>query len=352
MIPRACRTAALGLALLTAVAGCSKKPGPAGQTPEQVIDQALAASQVSAAVTVSPASGAPEQVAGYIFGVPVPVGNYAFAKRVAYMFPRPWEEGLAEADRERAIWEALILHYESFRRGVSLSEPDMETKINEVLKSQQQAFARSGDAAAYQAWVTKTVGEDVELFENQMRYLFQIEKLKDQMRESFPVTVSEEELQQEFLNEQHHVSGEMVTFDAKDDAQAFYETVKEPSRWEAMKAAGERTVRPVNLMTLEAYIDLWSVPKEQVYALHALPLGAVGAPMPFGKQWCVYRLLDKRTGDPAELSKQHEAYVQQLNARKRHEALKGWVEELKASAKLRILPISPPATPAEPPAGT
>ncbi len=291
-------------------------------------------------------SGAPDaQVAGYLFGVPVPAGNYYFAKRVSYMFPRPWEEQLQGAERERAIWEALILHYESFRQGVTVSDEELERRIASVLRGQQLEFTRGGDPAAYTAWVRETLGEDVELFENQMRYLLQIDKLKERMRTSFTVAVTDEEMQQEFLNEQHHVGGEMVTFDTLEAAQTFYGEVNDPVRWERMKARGEPPVRPVSLMTLEAYMDLWSIPKDQMYAFHAMELGSIGPPMPFGRQWCVYRLLDKRTGDLAAFSAARDAYLKQLTAKKQYERLKEWTEELKRSANLTVLPLAEPSTP-------
>jgi hypothetical protein len=283
--------------------------------------------------------GPQEPLAGYIFGVPVPVGNYYFAKRVSYQFPRPWEEGLAGEEREQAIWEALILHYESFRRGISVSDEELERRINSVLKNQQQSFTRAQDPAAYAHWVKATLDEDVQLFENQMRYLLQIDKLKDEVRQSSVVTVTEEEMRQEFLNEQHHVGGEMVTFDSREEAQAFYERHRDPASWERMKQAGEPAVRPVSLMTLEAYMDLWGIPKDQMYAFHALAIGAVGEPMPFGKQWCVYRLLEKRTGDPAEFPAVRSAYLEQLTAKKQYEALTQWIEDLKRSAKLEVYPL-------------
>jgi len=290
--------------------------------------------------TAKPAADAsPEPAAGRIFDRPVPVANYYFAKRVLYTFPRPWEENLEPAVRERAIWEALILHYESFRRNITVTDEELEKRINSVLKAQKQTFTRAGDPAAYAQWVKTTLNEDVELFENQMRYLYQVDKLRDDVRRSLPVSVTDDELQQEFLNEQHHVGGDMVTFDSRDEAQTFYNTVKTPKAWEAMKKKGARTIRPVSLMTLEAYMDLWSIPKDQMYAFHALPIGAIGEPMPFGKQWCVYRLLEKRTGDLAEFPAQRDAYVQQVTAKKQYDALKVWIEDLKRSAKLEVYPL-------------
>lgn len=285
----------------------------------------------------------PELVAGYIFGVPVPVGNYYFAKRVSYMFPRPEEERADEAQRERLIWEALILHYEAFRQGLAPSDAQLDEWINNVLAGQQQPVTRQGNPEAYARWVQDTIGEDVELFEHQMRYMLTISLLKDHMRESFPAAAVEEEMRREFLNETHHVGGEMAVFDTKDEAQTFYERARDPAAWERIKAAGEPPIRPVSTMTLEAYIDLWSVPVEQIYAFHAMDAGSVGLPMPFGTaQWCVYRLLDKRTGDLNDFPKARESYERQVKMKKQYEALKRWIEDLKANAELRVVPLAAP----------
>ena len=276
-------------------------------------------------------------IAGYIFGQPVPIGNYYFAKVVSHRFPHPWEENAAPAEREQFIWRALILHYDSFRRNVTVPEEKLEARINSVLKGQQQSFTRAGDPAAYERWVKDTLDEDVALFETQMRYLLQIDLLKEQMRKSFAVPVTDAELQEEFLNEQHHVGGEMAVFDTKDEAQAFYDRVHTPKAWERMKAKGEPKVRPVSLMTLEAYMDLWSIPKEQMYAFHAMEIGSIGPPMPFGRQWCVYRLLEKRTGELKDFPAQRQAYEEQVKTKKQYEALKRWEDELVASANLKPL---------------
>ena len=156
------------------------------------------------------------------------------------------------------------------------------------------------------------------------------------MRQSLPVTVTEQEMQQEFLNEKHHVGGEMVKFETKEQAQALYDTVKAPGAWDAMKASGQQKVQPVSLMTLEAYIDLWGASQEQMDALHGMALGSVAPPLPFGHQWSVYHLLDKRVGDLKEFPAQTESYRKQVEAKKRYEALKQWVDQLKRSANLKV----------------
>jgi len=328
--------AALGAAVVALVFGLSPMPSRAQGKPA-VSSPSTSATEVGKTAATAATGLIQSDVAGQIFGIPVSSNNYYFAKRVAYMFPRPWGAAdMPEAQREEVVWESLILHFESFRRNIAASDEEVEAMINDILKSQEKSFTRKGDPDAYRHWVSDTLQEDVELFENQIRYLLQIKLLKEKVQQEQKVEVNEAEMQREFLNEKHHVGGEMVKFDGKEQAQAFYETVKAPGAWDAMKASGRQKVQPVSLMTLEAYIDLWGASQEQMDALHAMALGSVGPPLPFGHQWSVYRLLDKRVGDLKEFPAQTESYRKQVEAKKKFEALKQWVDQLKRSANLKV----------------
>ena len=165
----------------------------------------------------------------------------------------------------------------------------------------------------------------------------QIQTLKDQLLTTQPVSVEEHELEEEFLNEHHHLGGEMVVFKTQEQAQLFCDTVAQSAQWEAMKVRGDPPVRPVSVMTLEAYRDLWGIPHAQLETFHAMPIGSISSPMPFGKQWCIYRLLEKRIGDLNEFPAQREAYLKQVTIHKQFEALKRWMAELITSAHLTLI---------------
>ncbi len=292
---------------------------------------APAAPPPTTAAAPSPVAALPpeEQPVGEIFGMPVRRANYEFAKRVAFMFPQPWGAADLPADkREAFIWQQLILHYESFHRNIQPTDDEMDALINELLKNSKLPFTRKSDPDAYRRWLGETLYEDIPYFENQVRYLLQIRKLQDQVYAGLQPAVTEEELQEAFLNESHHVGGEMVVFDTKADAEALYQQTRSPQAWEKMKRKGKSQVRPVSLMTLEAYIDLWQIPKEQIKAFHAMEIGQVGPPMPFGNQWCVYRLLEKRTGDLKDFPSKRDSYSQKLLARKQYQGLHQWIDDL------------------------
>lgn len=277
-------------------------------------------------------------VAGEIFGQPVPLANYYFAKRVAYTFPSPWGAAdLPEAQRETRVWDDLILHFEAFRRGITAEESEIEAMVDSLLKNADQSFTRRSDPAAYAQWVQDTLQHDTTLLENQIQYVIQIRKLKDRLlEEQSTPEVTEVELQKEFFNEQNHVGGEMVVFDSKDAAVAFYTDHQTAAQWEQMKAAGLQPVRPVSLMTIEAYVDLWSIPQETMDAFHALPEGSIYGPLQFGKQWCVYRLMEKRAGDLKEFPTRRDSYVQQVTMKKKYDLRNRWIEAFKKAANLKV----------------
>ena len=277
------------------------------------------------------------EIAGEIFGIPVSINNYRFAKRVAYTFHHPQgAANLSEQEKEKYAWNSLILHYEAFQRGIEVPEEELSQQINQFLKEQNVSWTRGSDPEAYREWVQENLRSDVQFFENQIRFLLEIKEVKDQVFESLDPEVAEEELKQEFLNEQHHVGGEMVVFETKEEADAFYEKARRRKAWERIKKRGDHNVRPVSLMTLEAYMDLWSIPKEKIYAFHAMKIGKVGPPMPFGKKkWTVYRLGKKKVADLADFPKRRDYYVKQIKVRKKWDELSVWIENLWSSANLK-----------------
>jgi len=80
------------------------------------------------------------------------------------------------------------------------------------LWAQADVRVQQRDTGAYRRWGRKTLREDVELFENQILYLIQIRKLKNRVFQEQRVTITEEEMQQVFLKDKHHVGGELVVF--------------------------------------------------------------------------------------------------------------------------------------------
>ncbi|MFH1062917.1 MAG: hypothetical protein V1747_08575 [Candidatus Omnitrophota bacterium] len=164
------------------------------------------------------------QVAGEFFGVPVSVGNYYFAKRVVMTFGAKWRGSPKdEAELEELVWQELLFSYESFNRGITVTDNEIDSEIEKILQTNKVDFSFRVDKEKYQQWVKEKLGEPVEVFRNQMEHLVKLEKLRNQIIDGFNPEVSDEEAYDKFLNEYNTLMVELKQFDDKEQAQEFYE---------------------------------------------------------------------------------------------------------------------------------
>lgn len=171
----------------------------------------------------------PQELAGEFFGMPVPAGNYYFAKRVVMTFNASWR-GIPrdEKELEDLVWQELLFSYEAFKRGITAKEEEIDEEIDKMLKAEKAEFKWRIDKEAFQNWVKEKLGAPVELFRNQMAHLVTLEKLRKQIIDSFVPEVSEKEAYQKFLDEYNSLSVELVQFDDLSEAKKFYEQATQP----------------------------------------------------------------------------------------------------------------------------
>jgi hypothetical protein len=117
-----------------------------------------------------------EEIAGEIFGVPVPLSNYYFAKKVVLTFNANWRSTPRdEKELEDLVWQELILSYEAFRRGIEVSDEEINEEIDKILKSQKVDFDWRKDRKYFKKCVKDKLGEDIETFRNQIIHLLKLE---------------------------------------------------------------------------------------------------------------------------------------------------------------------------------
>jgi len=276
------------------------------------------------------------EIAGEIFGIPIPMSNYYFAKRVHLTFKDDEAVKFTPQQMEDCIFQNLIYSYEANKRGIKVTDEEMDQWIDSVLQAVNVKIEHKKDPEAYKKWITESLKEEVILFENQMRYLAEIEKLKREMVKEMKVEVSEDEMLEDFMNIQNHVGGEYTLFETKEEAETFYEKYKNQLDWEAMKKEKPDLVKPFSLITIQAIIDLWGVPKEEINAFHQLALGSVGKPLPFGRKWGVFRLLEERTGKPEDYNAKKEDNRKRVEIRKQYKARDQWLKDIIKEANLKV----------------
>jgi hypothetical protein len=285
----------------------------------------------------------PEAFAGELsgYGVKVPVGNYYFIKRVISVFGTRWgQPPQTEVEFEDRTWEQLLLSYEAFRRNITVSRAEVEQEVSKTLKSEKVTFDWQKDKAEYDKWLKEKTGGNSEVFENQMRHLIQLEKLRQQVLETFKPAVSEEEAYQEFLNEYNTLELELVQFDEKKDADAFYAKMTDPALWDAEAKKDPKFAKHPGFVSLEFLINMWKIPKDDLYKMLELEANAVYPPIPVYKGYGVIRILKKRLALKEDFPKLRDSYFKQVEMIKKYDELNIWLGKLKAEAKILVYPQS------------
>ena len=246
-----------------------------------------------------------QDIAGTFYGEPIPRENYNFVLKIVLSFNAPWG-GIPNNRKqlENRIWDDLILSYAAHRRQISVGKEELEVKISETLKNSTVTFDWKEDKRAYAQWTKETLGkESIAMFENQMRHLVQIKKLRDQVINNVNTSVTEEEAFQEFINENNNLSVELVEFYELSEAQEFYQKViNDPLLWEQErkkdreKERADWSFRRPGFVALEFLIMMWKFPIEAVYEMIEMEIGEIYPPAPIyeGYGWSFLPCLFKR----------------------------------------------------------
>ncbi|MFC1708942.1 hypothetical protein ACFL2J_02635 [Candidatus Omnitrophota bacterium] len=320
--------------LIFSLTSCSAQENTQSQSSQQVqeTEQAQEVEQVQEVEQIPK-----EELAGELFGFPVPMGNYYFAMRVATMFGTPWGGMPRTTEKlEERTWDDLLLSYEAFRRNITVTDEELETEIGKNLKGYKVEFDWEQDKEAYEEWAQDTLNEPTGVFENQMRHLVQLKKLQQEVLDSIEPVVTEEEALQEFLNEHNTLSIELVQFDELEDAQVFYEKVKDdPEAWEKEKEADPDSFKRPGFVALEFLMHMWKLEYKAVYDMIEMEVGSIYPPSPIYKGHGVFKVLEIRLANEEDFPKRIESYYSQLKHRKKYEGFYEWLGNLRKQADIK-----------------
>jgi hypothetical protein len=291
-------------------------------------------------------SGSQEGWAGEFsgWGVKVPIGNYYFIKSAIMVFGTRWGSmPTTPQEWEDRVWEQLLLSYEAFRRDLKVEQKELDDEITKTLGSEKVAFDWKTDKEAYAKWVKERIGEPVELFENELRHLLQLEHLRQQVMENIKPTVTEGEAYQKFLNEYNTLELELLQFDELKDALTFYDKVKDSSSWEEeVKKFPKESIKRPGFVSLEFLIDMWKIPKDDLYKMLKLQVDSTYPPVPIYKGYGVFRILKKREAQDSDFPRLRDSYFKQVEMMKKYEGLQSWLKQLKEEAKIKPYPLPSP----------
>jgi len=275
---------------------------------------------------------------GEAFGKPVSREEFFHYYKTALIFTRQGEkekEERTDEDRIQEAWQNLILNWEAKSLGIKVERSELEEELKRLLKEKDVEYG----TPAYAMWVKVTFGDDVEVFERRIEDLLRINKLI-KMKTNPEVTVTEEEMKEKFLNQYNSFESEYILFNNEEEAKDFAEKCrKNPRLWfekyQEKKPLGQKGASWINIMSLEALIDLWKIPKEDAYRILESREGDfIPAKNYYGD--CVFRLLYKRKADLKEYDeKKQEYYRKMLTQAKKYKLAKDYFDDLFKRANYR-----------------
>ncbi len=276
-------------------------------------------------------------IAGEAFGDPVTQEEFNYYYKTANIFSRTGakEEGEKEEEKKRSeeeirteAWQNLIYRKEARRLGITVSQEKVEEELRRLLSEKGIKYGNN----QYHRWLATQLGEETDTFKKRIEDLLIINKLM-QEKTNPDVTVTEKEMKQKFLNQYNSFESEYIRFDSEEEARTFLEKVrKNPSLWketyDRKKDKGQKGASWINIMSLEALIDLWKIPKEDAYKiLNSQEGDFITADFYYGT--AVFRLLRKKEVSLSEYDeKKKEYYRKRLTVARKRRKIKDYFEDL------------------------
>ncbi len=281
---------------------------------------------------------------GEVFGNPVTAEEFAYYYKTALIFTRSGnqekngtgkEEERTAEERRTEAWQNLIFIRDANRLGIGVSQDELQAELRRLLKEKEIEYG----SPQYETWIRATFQEDSKTFERRIEDLLTINKLL-KLKTDPDITVTEEEMKEKFLNQYNSFESEYILFANAREAQDFAKKVKtNPALWkqtyDAKKPLGQKGSCWINIMSLEAIIDLWKVPKNDAYAILNSRIGDfVPAKNYYGD--AVFRLLFKRLADEKEYdAKKQEYYRKMIASSKKYKVAKEYLDDLFKRAAFR-----------------
>jgi hypothetical protein len=278
------------------------------------------------------------QVIGEFFGQPVPAQNYFFVKSVLLAFAN--RLGLApqsEEELEGYAWDYLLLSYEAFQNNIAATPEEISAEIKNILKEDNVRFDWNKDKDAFARWVKEKTNQTLVVFENQVRFIVEINKLRQQIINSLTVGVSEEEAHRAFQDEHNSISVDVIGFLKQEEARAFYDKAREnPTLWEEQKTKQPGSFKHYEFATLTMLMAELEIDRDTLYKMLQLTDGQIYQALPIVRGFGVLKILNKKLAEEVEYAKLKYSYVEQIKEKKKNEGFQEWFGMVKQKAKIKI----------------
>jgi peptidylprolyl isomerase len=251
---------------------------------------------------------------GEAFGKPVSRQEFLNYYKTALLFTRSGAKAeRSEEDTRQEAWQNLVFIREAKDTGVKVPKEEVLAEVKRLLAEKNIEYG----GEKYRVFILSNFGEDPETFETRIEELLMVNKLL-KTRLDPEVKVTEQEMKEKFLNGYNSFESEYILFgkDKQKEAQEFAQKVKKnPKLWfdtyMEMKPLGQKGASWINVMSLEALIDHWLIPKEQAYRiLNSNPGDFIAAKNYYGD--VVFRLLYTKKADLKEYNAAKQEYYRKM----------------------------------------
>ncbi|KPK97832.1 MAG: hypothetical protein AMJ95_07140 [Omnitrophica WOR_2 bacterium SM23_72] len=279
-----------------------------------------------------------EEAAGQLFGVEVPMKNYRFVENVVKVFGNRWGDAPKNEEQfHEVIWEQLLLSFLAFNQNINPTQEELEEEITRTLEDEKVTFDWKQDRSAYEQWAKQKTGDSVELFENQLRHLIQLQKLRDKIMDSIKPEVFDKDELQKFSDQNSFLNLEMVSFKKQQEAEEFFLKVSgRPDIWERQKKRRSTDFRQTGLVSLESLMGTWKIPLESARRMLQRDVGEIYPPRHLGETYAVFKILEKKLADESQFPGASDPYYVDLIKKKKQEGLNVWLKQLKEQAHIKI----------------
>lgn len=277
-------------------------------------------------------------VIGEFFGQPVPAQNYFFIKSLLSSFAdRLWINPQDPEELEDYTWDYLLLSYEAFQNNIVATAAEINAEIKDILKGSHVSFNRDKDKDAYARWVKEKTGQSPAVFENQARFIVEVNKLRQRIIDGFPLRVSEEEIRQQFEDKENAISLEVAGFLKREDAQGFYEKVREtPGFWEEEKTKRPDSFKRYELVALSLLSNELSLERQTLYKMLVLGNNEIYPPLGITRGYGVFKILNKKLASQLDYDKLKDKYIVELKDKKKNQGFQEWFTMVKQKARIKI----------------
>jgi peptidylprolyl isomerase len=280
------------------------------------------------------------ETVGEAFGKPVSRQTFLNYYKTALLFTRSGEktERTDEETRQEA-WQNLVFIKEARDTGIQIPKEEVVSEVKRLLAEKSVEYG----ADKYRVWVLTNFNEDPQTFETRIEELLMVNRLLKNKLDP-EVSVTEQEMKDKFLNGYNSFESEYILFGEgkQKEAQDFARQVKKnPKLWfDAFiekKPLGQKGASWINIMSLEALIDLWLIPKDEAYRiLNSKPGDFIASKNYYGD--VVFRLLYTKKADLKEYNAaKQEYYRKMLTVGRKRKMAQDFLDDLFKRANLKDL---------------